>query len=82
MAKFLVGDGDSNEEVEAVDIAAAVEANVRDHSTEYSDAFEVHARGVDDKRWRIFSVTTRTEFIVNIGRARDGGEVEVEVDDE
>lgn len=83
MAKFLVGgDRDADEEVEAPDILAAVEANVREHESEVSDVFDVYARRVDDDRWRIFRVSVRREFVVTIGAVTDGGEVEVEVDDE
>lgn len=77
MAKFVVGgDQYADEEVEARDITAAVEQHTRDHEGEWGNICEVYARGVDDDRWRIFKVTTRTEFHVTVGNAKPGPAVE------
>ena len=77
MAKYLVGEVDDHEAIEARGIAAAVEQHVEAHVGDgWSDRFSVYARAESDDRWTVFSVTTRTEFIVTVGNGKPGPMVE------
>jgi len=77
MAKYLVGEVDNHETIEARGISDAVKRYVDTHADDgWSDHFDVSAREEDDDQWQVFAVSTRTELIVTVGRSRLGAMVE------
>ena len=77
MAKYLVGEVDDHETIEARGISDAVKRYVDTHADDgWSDHFDVCAREEDDAQWRVFPVVTRTELIVTVGNGERGPAVE------
>ena len=77
MAKYLVGEVDDHETIEARGISDAVKRYVDTHADDgWSDHFDVCAREEDDDQWQVFAVSTRTELVVTVGRGKPGPMVE------
>ena len=74
MEKFFIRDEDKPREARS--ICDAIEEHVRDHEGEWSDYFEVYARREGETRWSVFAVQTHTEFVVEVGGAKQGPVVE------
>lgn len=62
-----------DEVIDARDVGDAIDEYVRSHDGEgWSDHFDVTVRCGDDARWRVFSVSTHTELVVEVNGSRWG----------